>query len=86
MIKNAEIITQSSKKSNTVTIGSTVTVKIGGETKIYTIVGSNEANPSEGKISNESLVGKVLLGKKLGDKVTISTPAGEKLYEIIEIS
>ncbi len=85
MIKNAEIITASTQRSN-VTIGSTITVKVGGEEKTYSIVGSNEANPLEGKISNESLVGRALLGKKAGDKVTVTTPAGDKEYEIISIN
>jgi transcription elongation factor GreA len=85
MIKNAEIIT-ASKQHNTVTIGSTIKVMVEGGEKSYTIVGSNEANPLEGKISNESVVGKALLGKKLGDKVTVTTPAGEKEYEISAIN
>lgn len=85
MIKNAEIITASNQHS-TVTIGSTVTVKINGEEKKYTIVGSNEANPGKGKISNESLVGKALLGKKNGDKFSVPTPAGEMGYEIVSIN
>lgn len=85
MIKNAEIITASTQHSN-VTIGSTIKVKVDGEERTYSIVGSNEANPSEGKISNESTVGKSLLGKKMGDKVVIETPAGEKEYEITGIN
>jgi transcription elongation factor GreA len=84
MIKNAEIITAT--HSSQVSIGSTVTVKIGGNEKTYTIVGSNEANPTQGKISNESVVGKALLGKKVGDKFPVSTPAGEMEYEIASIS
>ncbi|QQS22633.1 transcription elongation factor GreA [bacterium] len=84
MIKNAEIITHSTQH-NTVTIGSTVTVKVSGEEKSYSIVGSNEANPGAGKISNESTVGKALLGKKVGDTVTVSTPAGDKEYEVVSI-
>jgi transcription elongation factor GreA len=85
MIKNAEIITASTQTSS-VSIGSTVTVKVNDEERTYTIVGSNEANPLEGKISNESLVGRSLLGKKLGDKVTVQTPAGAMEYEVAEIS
>ena len=81
MIKNAEIITATSNHS-TVSIGATVTVTVGDKQRKYTIVGSNEANPSEGKISNESTVGKSLLGRRVGDKVTVSTPAGESVYEI----
>ena len=83
-IKNAEII-HTSQKHNTVTIGSTIKVKVDAAEKQYTIVGSNEANPLEGKISNESLVGRALLGKKVGDKAMVQTPAGEKEYEIMSI-
>lgn len=84
MIKNAEII-HASTQHNIVTIGSTVKVNVGGKERTYTIVGSNEANPGEGKISNESLVGKGLLGKKVGEKVTVQAPAGPVEYEITEI-
>ena len=84
IIKNAEIIATNTHHSS-VSIGSTIKVKINGNEKTYTIVGSNEAKPKEGKISNESLVGKKLLGKKMGDKIKISIPAGESEYEIIRI-
>ena len=84
MIKNAEIITAHAHGS-TVTIGSTVNVKVGSNQKKYTIVGSNEANPKEGKISNESLVGKALLGRKVNEKFGVATPAGEMQYEIVSI-
>lgn len=85
MIKNAEIITES-KQHNSVTIGSKIVVKVNGEEKTYSIVGSNEANPSQGKISNESVVGQKMLGKKIGEKFTVETPAGEKEYEIVAIN
>ena len=85
MIKNAEIITASTQHSS-VTIGSTVTVKVRGREKIYTIVGSNEANPTAGKISNESVVGRALLGKKVGDRFPVNTPAGDMEYEVAGIS
>ena len=84
IVKNAEIITTSTHHS-AVTIGSTVVIKTGGNEKKYTIVGSNEANPKEGKISNESLVGKNLLGRKTGEKFKITTPAGEMGYEIVSL-
>ena len=51
----------------------------------YKIVGSTEANSLKGKISNESPVGKALLGKKIGDTVTVTTPAGEFEYKILSI-
>src|SRR4029078_1422051 len=84
IIKNAEIITTNGHGSN-VTIGSTVHAKASGQEKKYTIVGSNEANPKENKISNESLVGKALLGRKSGEKFAVTAPAGEMEYEIIAI-
>ncbi len=84
IIKSAEIITTNTRHSN-VSIGSTVTIKVGRQVKKYTIVGSNEANPKEGKISNESLVGKTLLGKKIGQIFKVYTPAGEMEYEIVSI-
>lgn len=84
IIRNSEII-QHPVSAGVVSVGSTVTVKIKGKEKKYTIVGSNEANPSEGKISNESNVGKALLGKKIGDKVKVTAPAGDITYEIVSI-
>lgn len=84
IIKNAEIITMAGH-GNTVSIGSTVHVKIGGNEKKYTIVGSNEANPKDNKISNESLVGKALLGRKVHEKFKVAAPAGEMEYEIVSI-
>lgn len=85
IIKNAEIISTNGVHHNTVTIGSTVTLKANGAERKYTIVGSNEANPKEGKISNESTVGKALLGRKAGEKFKVTAPAGEMDYEIVSI-
>jgi transcription elongation factor GreA len=84
MIKHAEIITHSANH-NIVSVGSTVSVKVGGQEVKYTIVGANEANPAAGKISNESIVGKSLIGAKRGDKVKVTTPAGDNEYEIVNI-
>jgi transcription elongation factor GreA len=67
-------------------LGSKVTLKDGGQPLIYQIVGTMEADPSNGKISDESPIGKLLLGKKVGDKAEIKTPAGSHLYRVIEIS
>ncbi len=85
MIKNAEIISTNGGHHNTVSIGSTAVIKVNGSERKYTIVGSNEANPKEGKISNESAVGKALLGRKAGEKFKVAAPAGEMDYEIISI-
>src|SRR4030043_1124894 len=86
MIKNASIIHHEEKGSSTsVKLGSKVTVrsKDGGK-EYYAIVGSAEANPAEGKISNESPVGKALMGKKIGDEVEVATPAGVLKFLIMD--
>lgn len=84
IVKNAEIIATNAHHS-AVSIGSTVVVKANNNEKKYTIVGSNEANPKEGKISNESVVGRALLGRKVGEKFKVTTPAGEMEYEIVSM-
>jgi transcription elongation factor GreA len=84
MIKNMQIIEHASN-SNIVSIGSTVSAKVGDKDVKYAIVGANEANPAQGKISNESLVGRALLGAKKGDKVPIETPSGKMEYIITNI-
>ncbi len=85
MIKNAEIIEKSSSTSN-VSIGSTVEVEKNGQKMKLTIVGSNEAKPEAGFISNESPLGRAFLGKKSGDKVNVSVPKGKVEYLILSIS
>lgn len=85
LLKEAVIIDKN-KKSSVVQIGSSVQVKNNGNQKTFLIVGSQEANPSLGKISNESPLGKAFLGKRAGEKVKVETPGGEAEYEIISIS
>lgn len=65
-----------------VSLGSTVTLKNGGKDVVYTIVGPVEADPLEGKISDESPIGQALLGKKVGDTVSITTPKGTTEYTV----
>lgn len=85
-LANASIIDQKSGASDTVDIGSSVTVKTDKGKKVsYTIVGSTEANPAEGKISNVSPTGKALLGKHIGDIASVTAPAGTTKLEILEI-
>ncbi len=84
LIKNAELIKTDGNR-NIVSIGSTVKLRVNGQERIYTIVGSNEANPAEGRISNESLVGQKLIGAKPGDRLEVETPSGKVMYEIVEI-
>ena len=84
ILRNAEIIVTPAGHA-VVAVGSTVTVKVDNKERKYTIVGSNEANPGQGRISNESTVGRALLGKRVGDKVKVKAPAGEVEYEVLEI-
>ncbi len=84
MIKNAKIITKS-EKTNQVQIGSTVELEKEGKPMTFTIVGSDEAQPEAGFISNESPIGKATLGKKVGDIVKIRVPVGETAYKIVKI-
>ena len=88
MLKNVKIIDESEINTDYVQVGSLVKVRDIEFDEIceYRIVGSNEADPTQGKISDESPVGKGLLGHKKGDKVEIETPAGPVLFEIKKIS
>ena len=87
IIRRAVIIDESKIDSNVVTIGSIVKVNdMDFEEEVeYTIVGSAEADPYEGKISNESPVGKALLGRTIGDIVDVQVPDGVAKFEILEI-
>ena len=88
MLKNVEIIEDVKGKAKTVVIGVTVKVldmEYGDESE-YRVVGSTEADPRSGKISDESPVGRALLGKKLGDEVIVEAPGGEFKIKILEIS
>ncbi len=84
LLKNAVTI-EASSKDDIVGIGSTVEVKSDNNTEIFRIVGSAEANPQEGKISNESPLGRAFLGRKIGEEVEINTPGGINKYKIIKI-
>ena len=87
MIRNAKIIEEDELSGDVVTLGRTVTfVELpDGEEESYTIVGSAEADPFEGKISNDSPIAKSLLGKKVDDEVSVQTPGGEMLVKITNI-
>ncbi len=85
ILKNVELIkTSSKKKRDVIDLGATVEVKVDGDKDEFTIVGTLEANPSLGKISNESPVGKALLGHKIGDEVVVSSPI-KTIYKIKKI-
>lgn len=84
-IKNSIIIENAGSKTGTVSIGSTITVSSDGKERVFIIVGSNEADPAEGKISNESPLATSFLGRKLGEKISVSTPRGNTEYLIKDI-
>lgn len=87
ILKRIEIIDEDAVSSDgsLVTIGSTVTITIDGEEEIYTIVGAVEANPNEGRISNESPFGRALLGRRVGDSVDIKTPVTTLNAKIVSV-
>lgn len=88
MMRNAKIIEEGASEGGRVNIGSVVTLKDKKKktTVEFKIVGSTEADPFEGKISNESAVGAALLGAKVGAKVEVEVPDGKIKYEVISIN
>ncbi len=84
VLENATVINKN-KVSTTIEVGSTITVEVKGVHKTLTIVGSMEADPSQGKVSHESPVGKQLLGLKEGDIVEIKLPHATVEYKIKKI-
>ena len=84
MIRNSVMI-KSHRPTGVVTVGSTVVVDTGHGPETYKIVGSEEAKPIEGKISNESPIGKAFLNRRIGDSVEVKTPGGAVEYKILEI-
>lgn len=84
ILQNVEVIKQP-KGDSKVQLGSTVTLK-NGATKKFQVVGTIEADPLEGKISDESPLGQALLGKKVGDEVETKTPAETATYKITDIA
>lgn len=87
MFKNATILDESGISTETVSVGSKITVKHlkSGKVDTYKIVGSTETAPLEKKISDESPVGKAMLGHHLGEIVDVEAPSGIIQYEIVEI-
>lgn len=85
ILRNVQLISKP-KNDNKVQLGSTVKLKSDGKTKQFQVVGTVEADPLSGKISDESPIGKALLGKKLGESVEIVTPAETATYKIIDIN
>ena len=86
MLANAQIIEKSS--NHTVDLGSTVTISYvdDDEEEVYSIVGRMEADPFENKISNESPIGKAIIGKKEGDTINVESPTGSYQIKIVKVA
>lgn len=86
LLRSATIVSEDDVSGDTVQVGATVTIQAKGEPpETYSIVGAAEANPAEGKISNESPLGAALLGAKVGQKVSFQAPVGELKFKVMEI-
>ena len=86
MLRHAELI-EAGNLDNIVDIGETVTIQSnGGELETYTIVGVAETDPAHGLISNESPLGRALVGHKVGDEITFKAPDGKHRYRIIAVN
>jgi transcription elongation factor GreA len=85
MLRHVQIIEDSGVKSDVVGLGSRVTVDFDGDEEVYTIVGAIEARPTAGMISNESPIGRALIGKRVGQVAEVSTPAGVSPVKILAV-
>jgi transcription elongation factor GreA len=87
-LRRARVIKASEISTDKVSLGTQVTLKDldDGETFKYRIVGSAEADPTNHRLSNESPVGQAIMGKKVGDKVTVPAPVGSLRYEVVNIA
>ncbi|MBA3851041.1 MAG: transcription elongation factor GreA [Chloroflexi bacterium] len=83
LIDSAVII--AGDRTGEVMLGSTVVAEVGGDEATFHIVGSTEASPGDGRISNASPVGKALMGRHAGDEVLVKLPVGEISYRIVEV-
>ena len=87
ILKNVEVVDEDEANLDSINIGNRVKVydKEYDEEMDFYIVGSQEANSLSGKISNDSPIGKALLGKKVGDEIVVETPAGMMTYQVLQI-
>ena len=87
LIRNAKVIDEDAVDTSVVSIGSTVKIKkADGDVVAYNIVGSNEADPENFRISDQSPIGKALIGSRAGSKVTVNVPSGVVAFEVVEVS
>lgn len=87
LIRNAKVIDEAAVDTTVVSIGSTVKIKkADGDVVAYSIVGSNEADPENFRISDQSPIGKALIGSRTGNVVTVNVPSGVVTFEVVEVS
>lgn len=86
MLEKAEIVEEKENEDGKVSLGSRVKIRSNGKEMVFTLVGQNEADPSNLKISIASPLGSALLDKRIGDIVEVETPSGKLSYEILDIS
>ena len=88
LIENAEIIDETNMDVRSISLGSVVKLydEDFEEEITYSIVGSNQADPLEKKISDQSPIGRALMGKKAGDSITVTAPAGELHFKVLEVT
>ena len=87
-IRNAKVVDPSEAAADAVDLGTRVTLRAAGkkgEERTFQIVGANESDPTNGKLSHASPVGRAVLKRRVGDKVTVSTPRGSTEYEIVNV-
>jgi transcription elongation factor GreA len=86
-IRSARVVDPSEMNDDSVNIGSRVRLKVvgSGQERVFQIVGANESDPPSGKLSHSSPVGRAVLKRKVGERVTVSTPRGSTEYEIVEV-
>jgi len=82
---NDAVIVEKTEGGSDIDLGTTFVAESGGEEKTFQVVGSTEADPMAGKISNESPIGQAFIGHKVGEKVEITVPSGAIVYTIKEI-
>ena len=87
MLSNAVIINETDGSNGMVNLGSKVTIKEagGGKPESYQLVGAAEANPKDGRVSNESPLGRALLGRKVGDDIKVNAPSGTITFRVVAI-
>jgi transcription elongation factor GreA len=85
LLRSAVIVDENGVDTSVVTLGNTVVVDFDGEEERYTLVGAIEAKPALGRISNESPIGKALMGKRAGEQASVHTPGGTKNIRVLKI-